>query len=679
MRGAAFRDALARVIDEQRGSLLPWVPVLLGAGMAIWLALPFEPPVALYAACLLGAGALCVPRGAARMFGVAVLLLALGFALAGVRGHLVAAPVLTRDYYGPVMGRIIDIDANQAGAMRLTLDNVVLDRIAPQDVPAQVRISLAGRQGFFQQTPGTVVMMTARLTPPNGPPEPHGFDFRRYAWFEGLGAVGSTQTPAVTAYPPQDGALLIERVRMILSGAIRAHVAGDAGGFLAAVLTGDRQGLSPEVNQWMRDTSLYHLVSISGVHMALLAAFVFALVRGAVALVPPLALRVSSKKIAAAVALPVAAFYLALAGRDIATERAFITVAVSLGAVLIDRRAISLNTVAIAATLVLLMRPEAVLNAGFQMSFAAVVGLVVLFDALRHTQHRWPGLRRWRAMGWVLLPAAVSLVAGVATAPYAAASFNRISHYSLPANMLAEAAMSFLVMPAGVLALVLWPLGVGPVALWVAAQGTRWILWVAAWIASWPFAVSAVQTPQPAVLPLMTLGGLFVILWRGWGRWLGLPVVAAALVLWGLTARPALLIAGDGAAVAVLGAEGRVFSKPRGAGYAAANWLRSDGEIISQADAAARVGWVVGDGRATIVVAGQRVLHLTTAVAARAAQDCGGADIVVAAHDLPPLGDCTVFDKTVLRASGAVAGIITNAGLRLDTVEATSGRRLWIR
>ncbi|WP_273687303.1 ComEC/Rec2 family competence protein [Ketogulonicigenium vulgare] len=676
MLGAAFRNALGRVIDEQRGALLPWIPVLLGAGMAIWLALRVEPGPVVYAAVLLALVAAACLRN---VVGAAVVLLALGFLLAALRGYALEAPVLARDYYGPVMGRIVAVDANQAGAMRLTLDHVVLNRVSPDQTPAQVRVSLTGAQGFFDQTPGTVVMMTARLTPPNGPVEPGGFDFRRYAWFEQLGAVGNTANPVVNAMPAAAQDLFIDRLRMRMSGAIRDHIAGDAGGFVAAVLTGDRQGLSPEVNQWMRDTSLYHLVSISGVHMALLAAFVFALVRGAVALVPPIALRVSSKKVAALVALPVAAFYLALAGRDIATERAFITVAISLIAVLLDRRAISLNTVAIAATLVLLLRPEAVLNAGFQMSFAAVVGLVVMFDMLRAARARWPGSQRFRALGWLLLPMGVSLVAGLATGPYAAASFNRIAHYSLPANMLAEPAMSFLVMPAGILALILWPVGLGPAALWVAEQGTRWILWVAEVIAAWPYAVSAAVTPQPAVMPLLTLGAIWIVLWRGWGRWLGAPVVVLALTLWGATQRPALLISSDGAAVAVLGPEGRVFSKPRGAGYAASNWLLSDGEMVAQAEAFERPGFTGQDGRMEAQIGGQRILHLTTAAAVRAAADCGGADIVIAAHDLSPITGCRVFDRRALRDSGAVAGWPTAQGLRLESVAESSGQRLWIR
>ncbi len=203
-----------------------------------------------------------------------------------------------------------------------------------------------------------------------------------------------------------------------------ARIPGDAGGLAAAVMTGDRSGLSQEANDAMRASNLYHLVSISGTHMAMLVAFVFGFIRYGVALVPPLALRVSAKKIAAVVALPIAAAYLVLAGRDMATERAFVMVAAMLVAILLDRQAITLRSVAIAAFIVLGLRPEALVNPGFQMSFAASVALVAAFGALRVA----PALARRGWVGAVGLLLFSSLVAGLATAPFAAAHFNRVAH-----------------------------------------------------------------------------------------------------------------------------------------------------------------------------------------------------------------------------------------------------------
>jgi competence protein ComEC len=346
-------------------------------------------------------------------------------------------------------------------------------------------------------------MLTEHLAPPSGPAEPGDFDFRRMAWFERLGAVGYTQTPVLTRALPE-GELWLARLRTVLSEGLRSRIDGDAGGLAAAVATGDRSGLSVQANQAMRDSGLYHLVSISGTHMGLLVAFVFGLVRTGIAAVPPMALRLNGKKVAALVGLPSAAFYLASAGRDVATERAFIMVAVMLGAVLADRQAITLRSVGIAAFIVLSLRPESLTNPGFQMSFAAVAALSATVGQLPDAWRRG-GRRRWIAPAALLLGS--SLVAGLATGPYAGAHFNRFAAYGLLANLLAAPAMGLLIMPGAVLAAIGSSVGLMQPALPMLELGCRWTLLVAEVVAGLDGAAGGVATPPPFVLPIFTLGG----------------------------------------------------------------------------------------------------------------------------------------------------------------------------
>ncbi|MEZ5755651.1 MAG: ComEC/Rec2 family competence protein [Paracoccaceae bacterium] len=410
--GLQERAGLTLAVLQGRGFLA--VPVGMGCGIGIWFALPFEPGGREY---LLAAGGmaalLALPlrslRGQAVMLGLVCILL--GFLACGLRVLSVAAPILPAESYGPVKGRIVDIDRSQTGALRLTLDQVWMARRAPEETPARIRLSLHGDQRWLQPEPGAIVMATAFLSPPRGPVEPGAFDFRRMAYFAGLGAVGYTRSPVLVWLDPAPDAEWVGRMRSHLSGAIRAHVPGDAGAFAAGVLTGDRSGLSPEAVAALRDSSLAHLLAISGMNMAFLVAFVFGLLRYGIALVPPLALRVNSKKVAAVVSLGVAYFYLLLSGANVATERAFIMVAVVLVAVLLDRRAITLRSVAIAGAILLAWQPEALLSPGFQMSFAATVALIVGFDAMSRrwsrgagrggsSWHRWCCLRCW--WGWLM-------------------------------------------------------------------------------------------------------------------------------------------------------------------------------------------------------------------------------------------------------------------------------------
>src|SRR5699024_6655504 len=134
-------------------------------------------------------------------------------------------------------------DRSSSDALRLTLDRVVMERMDPARTPARVRVSLHGDQRWLRPEPGRVVMMTAHLSPPPEPSEPGGFDFRRTAWFERLGAVGYTRAPVLTRAPPEGG-LWLDRLRARLSSQVQRHIPGDPGGLAAAVTTGDRSGLS---------------------------------------------------------------------------------------------------------------------------------------------------------------------------------------------------------------------------------------------------------------------------------------------------------------------------------------------------------------------------------------------------------------------------------------------------
>lgn len=676
MRPADLAAGLGQALGGQRGHLFPWVPVMFGAGIWVYFLLPVEPGRAGLLAALalaLASAALVRPLGA--VWGIVALALALaagGFALAAARTAVVAAPVLEGRYYGAIEGRIVEVDRSARDVPRLTLDRVVLEGIAPDRTPARVRVSVYGEQAWLPDTPGAVVILTGHLAPPNGPSEPGEFDFRRLAWFERLGAVGYTRTPVLRLAAPEEGrALTVARLRTRLADGVMARIPGDAGGLAAAVMTGDRSGLSQEANEEMRAANLYHLVSISGTHMAMLVAFVFGLIRYGVALVPPLALRLSSKKAAAAVALPVAAAYLVLAGRDVATERAFVMVAVMLVAVLIDRQAVTLRSVAIAALIVLVLRPEALISPGFQMSFAASLALVVAFAGLGGGVLRGPP--RWIAtLGLVLLS---SFVAGMATAPFAAAHFNRVAHYGLVANLLATPAMALLVMPGAVAMGLLAPLGLERPAVWMVEWGCRFILYVAEEVSELAGAQSAVPHPPAPVLPLLTFGGLWLCLWQGRGRWAGAAGPLLALALWAVADRPAVLIAPGGGLVGVLGPEGRALNKPQGDAYAAEIWTDNDGEVVAQETAAARPGWQ-GEGRLLRAeAAGLTLLWAGGARALATVEGCGGADVLITtvAAGLRP---CLVLDAARLSVTGAVT---IDAGGGVHTAAAAAGRRPWTR
>ncbi|PZR00011.1 MAG: competence protein [Cereibacter sphaeroides] len=673
---------LARImagLDARRGTLFPWVPVFLAIGIGFWFALPWEPGIAFYLSLLGGFGAIVAlcrlgPHSARPLFIALACVLAGGLA-AGLRAHLVQAPVLGFRYYGPIEGRVIEIDRSQADDLRITLDNVVLARTSPQRTPLKVRVSLHDNSAGVTPAPGLVVMLTGHLSAPPGPSEPDGFDFRRMAFFDQLGAVGYSRTPLMALAPSEPGTQYINRLRAYLSDAIMARLPGQAGAFASGAVTGDRSGITQDTVEDLRDSNLSHLLAISGMNMAFLTGFVFALCRYGLALVPPLALRLNTKKIAALASLAVAGFYLALSGANVATERAFVMVAVMLAAVLLDRRALSLRTVAIAAVVLLVLRPESLLAPGFQMSFAATIALIAGFGALDRPAITG-GLPRWSRP--VMMAVLSSVLAGFATAPLAAAHFNRFTDFGLLANLMTAPAMGIFIMPGAVMAVLLWPIGLSGIGLWMMETGSRLILGVAAEVASWEGAVTGIPAPGAWAIPLMALGMLWVILWRGQSRVAGLVPAALALAIWVMNPRPQLLVSGDGAVVGLMGPQGRAVSSAKGAGFAVGSWLENDGDLVDQAQASVRKGFVGPPEMRSFSVGTWRGVALKGKTGfRRLAEACASADFVIVSvrAEGVPTG-CEVIDAEYLAKTGTLA--IRQARTGALVIEATENAdRLW--
>lgn len=666
-------------LAEARGLLFAWVPVFLGCGIAIWFALPFEPGLGFYA---VGAS-IFLALIAAHRFGaelwhpplVALACVLLGLMAAGLRAHLVAAPMLEQRYYGAVQGRVINIDRSQSDALRITLDQVVLQDLSPAQTPLNVRISLHGQDVSFD--PGQVVLLTASLAAPEGPAEPGGFDFRRMAYFQQLGAVGYTRSPVLLWDEAAPGTQAINRLRTDITRAMIAAVPSEAGAFATGAMTGDRSAISLDSVQALRDSNLAHLLAISGMNMAFITGFVFALLRYGLALIPPVALRVNSKKVAALAAFAVALFYLLLSGANVATVRAFLMVCVMLGAVLLDRRGLTMRSVALAAVILLLAQPESLLEPGFQLSFAATVVLIAGFSALDRQILR-EKLPRWLMPVFTLV--LTSVLAGIATAPFAAATFNRFTDYGLLANLLTVPMMSVL-MAAGAVAALLAPIGLAGPALWVMEQAGRWILFIAHWVAGLEGAVTPIVQPGPWVMPLITFAGIWAVLWRGRARWAAVAPLVLGLALWASTTRPSLLISSDGALVGLMGAQGRALSVARGAGFTADNWLQDDGDLAVQAEAYARAGFSGPKGARAFELDGWRGVALSGKAAGEAlVHACAQADLVVMPAAVAPVAPqskyCIVIDRTMLDQTGALAFSVQDGRLLVQPTRAS--QRIWM-
>ena len=372
----------------------------------------------------------------------------------------------------------------------------------------------------------------------------------------------------------------INAIRYDLASRIVARLGPETGGVAAAMTTGHEAWLRQADLDAMRDSGLAHILSISGLHMAIVGGFVFFAVRLAVAAWPWLALRAPGKKIAAGAGLVAVAAYLVISGGPPPAERAATTASIAFLAILLDRRAISMNALAVAAFVVLGTRPESVVQPGFQMSFAATAALVALAESwpVRVKEISAPRaiVAVQAARGWLIAACAASLVAGLATGPFAMQHFNRTVVYGLLANVATAPISSFVMMPALALGAALEPLGLGGPFLAVAGWGVEAMLAIGRFAAGLPGAVRTVASAPDAALPVAFLGVLFLCLWKGRARWLGLPL-AAAVLIWPRPAPPDLWI-GDGGTNAAIRSGGQaVLVRPGVRLFPADLWSRRRG------------------------------------------------------------------------------------------------------
>src|SRR6266702_929463 len=543
------------------GRLLPWVPIAFGTGIAFYFGADHEPVawVTAVAATAFCAAAFLLRRQ--KIFPIAVMIAAMaaGFAVATWKTARVAHGVLARPMYSVQLSGFVE-----TRDIRERTDRFVL-RVAQMESPrGQIkleRVRLSVRKGTAPAV-GSFVELKARLQPPLAPLRPGSYDFGRDMYFQGIGASGFVTGVIKTVEAPGSGGLslryaaFMQGLRDAIDARIRTWLDGDKRAIATALLTGRRDAISPPVNDAMFISGLGHVLSISGYHMAVVAGVVFFAVRALLALIPGLTVSFPIKKWAAAAALFAATFYLLLSGAEVATQRSFLMTAVVLIAVMVDRRAVTFRTLAVAALIVLAIAPEALVHPSFQMSFAATLGLVALVQVGMPNLFASPDhsatarIAMWGGREIAMLTLA-SLVAGLATTPYSAFHFHRVTPYGVLANLGAMPVVSALVMPARMLGLLAMPFGFDGVFWQLMGWGIDWMIVVTRWVANLPGAVGRVTAFGTGPMIVASAGIIVVGLLRTPLRWAGAAMLSVAIVWAFVVPQPDVLISGDGRNVAV--------------------------------------------------------------------------------------------------------------------------------
>jgi competence protein ComEC len=676
---------IAREIEQRR--LFPWVAVFFGIGIILFFQADGQPalwaPVGAFA--LFGAAAIAF-RWNLAVFSALIAFTALfaGFTAGVIRTRSVAAPALTRIVITPVTGFIEAIDDREVGK-RLLLRVTEMKDVAEAERPKRVRVSVRKGEGL---SPGQSIAGTARLLPPPQAAWPGGYDFARDAYFKGIGAVGSMvgQVRQVDPSTKPDLSLWlaarVDEARNALTERIASAIGGAAGGVGAALVTGKR-GLIPEpTNNILRGAGIYHIVSISGLHMVLAAGTFFWLVRALLALAPGLALLWPVKKIAAMAAIIGATVYCIFSGSDVATERSLIMTLVMFGAVLVDRPALSIRNLSIAALIVLAREPEALLGPSFQMSFSAVAAMMALVPLVHWKRiEKAPATlfeRGLLAIGQAMLGlVTTTLVASIATAPFAAYHFQSLNPYGLIGNALALPLVSLVVMPSAVLGVLAYPFGLDRPVWQFMGVAVSQVLDASAWVGSFSGSTTFVPALDVVALVLLSIGLIVLTIPASSLRWLALLPAGAGLAFVATPHRYDIFIDRDGAGAAIRGKGGQLAIVGRPPDFVAEQWLHADGDARSADDGSLRQEARCDAGGCVVAAAGGRWIAFVQDFSAFE-EDCRRATVIVTRLKAPPTCRALfVLDGEELKERGAMTIRFSPEAVEVRSVRKGREIRSW--
>ncbi len=672
---------IAQTLYAERDRFVLWVPVLLGLGIGVYFSLAVEPQIRWLAASLAAlalVGWLVRRHFWPRIAAIAVFVMILGVLVAGLRTQAVDAPYLySTMYFKAVQGRVDDMELREKD-QKIFLSEVAIEGVRQETTPQ--RISIALRKPAPDLRVGDRIEVKAMLFPPPGPAMPGAYDFARSFYYDRLGGVGYTpyEPTIIEKVSVNTSEEWLNALRLRVAERIRASMSEENGPVATALMVGEMSAVPETLRDTMRDSGLYHVLSISGLHMSIAVGVIYVTIRLLLSLYMPLALRLPVKKIAASVGLLGAFCYLLLAGYPVPAVRSFVMVACVMLAILFDRRGISVFSLAWAALLILLFQPESLIGSSFQLSFAATLGIVVLYERFGHLLYKPDiGVLRMLRLYFIGLMA-TSLVATLATTPLVIYQFNRMTVWGVVANMLMVPLASFWIMPAAVLSFLAMPLGLEHWPLVWLEQGIGWMIRLARWFAALPYAAINLPPLTTWGILMVVAGGLWLCLWEKRWRLLGVPLILIGMSTIALHKPYDLVVNEEGNRAMLRLPDGRfLFLRGRPDSFESEIWLRAMGQ-----DSALTVKDMpemdCDKNRCIADAPGRKIIVGLRKDAADLCQP--GAQIVVYENWLKDAACKEIpwpIDRKFLRANGAVAFRFEGDKIQADVTATSRGGRPW--
>ena len=684
-------------LEQQRW--FHWIPVCFGIGITLYFNLLLEPDwIIIGAIFLLAIACVLIPTKSALSFALSGILLwiSLGFINAKLRTFYIQAPIIEKEGRGyDIEGWVEQIQQRKPTGIKITLyvtaiKNKEGTKLLERKRPVRIRISFV--QKNIKVNIGDHLGFKAILFKPPSPVWPGGFDYARRLWFQQIGASGfaiskpgkketNLSPPSIVRFQNE-----VSKLRASIRRAILQNLPNNYGHLAVALITGDRSGMSEKDLEALRSSGLAHILAISGLHMAIMAGTIYWFVRGLLAAFPVIALRFPIKKIAALLALTGGMYYLIISGAAISTQRAYIMVAIMFIAVICNRSAVTLRNVAMAALVILAIRPESVLDVGFQMSFAAATALVAIYESITRD------IEKRRAEGqivtkipvpvfrYILSVTTTTMIASIAVSPFSAYHFNQFTLFSILSNILAMPIIGFVIMPMALITLLVMPIGLEFGPLLIMQSGIDWLIGVSEYVSELPFALIYVRQIPDISISLIAFGGCWLAIWLNKWRYYGLFFIAFGLLLAPTLRLPDILVDREGKIIAVQNQHGKLeIPNLRAGKFSLKKWkkLYADNRPLKQIKKESK--FRCDSHGCTHKIKNHVISYIYHPSALM--EDCIRSDILISKLRLGKA--CTtdkfVIDKTKLSLFGAHAIYLYDNHIDIKTVEATRSNRPWGR
>ncbi len=453
---------------------------------------------------------------------IIIMFTSFGFTAASIRFQIVVPKekIIEQVENLHIIGRVSQFEIKDKG-VRLYLDDIyqsnrfrdILDKIEIGTIRLNLPYNL-----FNEDLIGQWIFTSATIIPPPSKAFPNSFDFAQYAFFKGIGAIGysfkrpiiiNKLTVPLTTYDHINQ--FLNSLRKKIAFKIKNAISEPAAGIAAAILVGETSQINKSDYYSLRVSGLAHIIAISGMHVVVVVAIAFFLVRAILLYIIPLvfsfqlALYIAVPKVSAVFSIILSTFYVFLAGAPVSAQRALITSSILMLSILYDKRLNPIKSLSLAGSIMLLVTPEALFSPGLQMSFAACFALITTFNIIDNS---WNFTSKYREYFFKLTVASIS--ASIATAPFIIYHFNQFAPYGVLANLICVPISDFVIMPFGMASMFFMGIGLEKYPLLIVQATIDFILWIARNISTMPFADIHISSFTNFGIVIIALG-LFIL------------------------------------------------------------------------------------------------------------------------------------------------------------------------